>query len=85
MYSTTHTPALRIPISVALPDNDQWQYRFQIHSETSSRIYVIAQHKQKKHWGCSCPAYRTHRSCKHLKALKLPTNEIPYEPNIINE
>jgi len=35
-----------------LPDNDQWQYRFYVKSETSNRLYVIAQHKRKKHWGC---------------------------------
>jgi len=28
-----------------LPDNDQWENRFEIRSETSNRIYIIAQHK----------------------------------------
>jgi hypothetical protein len=67
---------------VALPDRAGWTNRFEIPSATSDRIYVIAQHKTKRHWGCSCPAYRTRRYCTHLKSLGLPTNERPYEPVI---
>jgi len=48
-------PTLYIPSdAITLPDNEQWQFRFEVHSETSNRVYVIAQHKTKKHWGCSC-------------------------------
>jgi len=54
--ANNNLPVLRVPQSVQLHDNDQWQNRFQIHSETSNRVYVVAQHKQKRHWGCSCPA-----------------------------
>lgn len=68
--------------TVMLPDNDQWENRFEIRSETSDRIYVIAQNIKKRHWGCSCPAYRTRRSCKHLRAIGLPENERPYEAKI---
>jgi len=73
---------LYIDPAVALPDKDQWQNRFEIRSETSNRVYIIAQHKTKKHWGCSCPAWRTRRYCKHLRAIGLPANEVPHEPQI---
>lgn len=81
--TTTRTnnalPVLRVPQSMMLPDSDQWEKRFEIHSETSNRIYVIAQNRKRRHWGCSCPAYRTRRRCKHLEEIGLPTNEVPYE------
>lgn len=64
--------------SVALPDNDQWQNRFEIKSESSRRIYIIAQNKNKKHFGCSCPGYKRYRKCKHLESIGLPTNEQPF-------
>ena len=72
-------PVLRVPQSMMLPDSDQWENRFEIHSETSNRVYVIAQNKKWRHWGCSCPAYRTRRRCKHLEEIGLPTNEVSYE------
>ncbi len=75
-------PTIRIPREVALPDNDQWENRFEIRSESSNRIYVIAQNKKKRHWGCSCPGYKIHRRCKHLETIGLPTGERPYEPRI---
>lgn len=75
-------PKLYIDEALTLPDNDQWQNRFEVRSETSSRIYTIAQHRVKKHWGCSCPSWRTRRYCKHLKAIGLPSHEEPHEPVI---
>ena len=77
-------PSLRIPQSISLPDNDQWQHRFTIESESSNRLYTIAQNKNKKHWGCSCPGYKRFRKCKHLQTMGIPTHETPYEPKIIN-
>jgi hypothetical protein len=68
-----------VPQHDRLPDNGQWQNRFEVRSETSDRIYVIAQNKDKRHWACSCPAWRVHRKCKHLAALALPAYERPYE------
>ena len=38
---TIYTP----PAALRLPDNDQWTNRFEIRSETSDRIYIIAQNK----------------------------------------
>jgi len=68
-----------------LPDNDQWKNRFEIKSESSNRIYVIAQNKSKKHWGCSCPSWRIRRTCKHLTALNLPAFEKPMEVKMIKK
>ncbi len=70
---------LHVPSHDRLPDNKLWENRFEIRSEKSNRIYVIAQNKAKRHWGCSCPRYCTTRTCKHLKALALPEHEKPYE------
>lgn len=76
-------PTIRIAARMSLPDNDQWQFRFHVKSETSNRLYTIAQHKAKKHWGCSCPGYKAHRKCKHLQAIGVPCHETPYEVNVI--
>lgn len=74
---------LHIPRSaVMLPDNDQWENRFEIRSESSSRVYVVSQNIKKRHWGCSCPSYRVRRACKHLRAIGLPENEAPYEAKL---
>ncbi len=52
-----------------LPDNTQWTNRFEIRSETSSRVYTVAQRKSDKSWGCSCPGWKSHRRCKHLNSM----------------
>lgn len=65
--------------SVALPDNGQYTNRFEIRSETSSRVYVVAQHKTSRWWACSCPGWIRTRNCKHLKALGLPAGQRPME------
>jgi uncharacterized Zn finger protein len=75
---------LRISKEMLLPDTDQWQLRFNIESESSNRLYVIAQHKTKRHWGCSCPGWKRYRNCKHLSALGIPNYETPFEVNLIN-
>lgn len=62
-----------------LPDNAVWTNRFDIKSESSDRLYRIAQNKKKRYWACSCPAWITRRSCKHLSAMGLPGNEEPFE------
>ena len=49
-----------------LPDNAQWEMRFEIRSESSNRLYIIARNKKSKKWGCSCPGYKRFRHCKHL-------------------
>ncbi len=52
---------------------DQWQNRMEIRSETSDRIYVVAQKVSDGTWGCSCPGYKSRRICKHLREMNLPT------------
>lgn len=64
---------------VRLPDLGQWTNRFEIKSQSSNRLYVVSQHKDRRHWGCSCPGWITGRKCKHLAALGLPPHEKPYE------
>ena len=54
-----------------LPENAQWKNRFEIRSESSDRVYVVAQRKTNAAWACSCPGYVFHggRECKHLRKL----------------
>lgn len=52
-----------------LPDNAQWKNRFEIKSESSNRIYTVAQRKSDNSWGCSCPGWKRHRTCKHLNTI----------------
>ena len=52
-----------------LPDNDQWTNRFKIKSESSSRLYTIAQRKSDGSWGCDCMGWKRFRHCKHLDRL----------------
>jgi len=59
--------------------NNQWINRIEIKSETSNRVYVVAQHAERRSWGCSCPGWRRHRHCKHLERLGLPSSEEPFE------
>lgn len=68
--------------SVVLPDNSQYQFRFEIRSETSNRVYVIAQHKVGRWWSCSCPGWIRHRKCKHLSAVGLPAAQRPFEATL---
>jgi hypothetical protein len=75
----SNLPEIYIPRGMTLPDSDQWQNRFEIHSESSNRVYIVAQHIKLKHWGCSCPSWRVRRYCKHLTAVGVPNNERPYE------
>jgi len=79
-----------VPISVGgnrtdahlMPDNAQWTNRFMIRSESSNKLYTIAQNKSRRYWGCNCPGWIGHRKCKHLRALGLPANEQPYEAKL---
>lgn len=72
-------PTINISQAASLPDNKEWHNRFQVESESSNRLYTIAQHKKLKHWGCSCPGWKIHRKCKHLEALGIPGNRVPFE------
>lgn len=77
---SANLPALRKPPgSIALPDNSQYTNRFEIRSESSDRIYIIAQNIKKRSWSCGCPGWKRFRHCKHLDNLGLPGHEKPYE------
>ena len=81
--ANTNLPVIRIaPGAIMLPDNGQWMNRFQVKSSSSNRLYTIAQHKDKKHWGCNCPGWLTRRKCKHLTAVGVPNGEIPFEAQL---
>lgn len=77
--SKSNLPAIVLPVrkSEMLEDNKLWKNRFEIHSESSDRVYIIAQNKEKGHMGCSCMGWRRYRTCKHLQALGLPGHEEP--------
>lgn len=52
-----------------LPDNAQWTNRIEIRSETSSRLYTVAQRRSDGSWGCGCMGWKRYRRCKHLDAI----------------
>ena len=81
----SNLPTIYINRELILPDNDQWQFRFEVKSESSDRVYIISQNKKRKHWGCSCMGYRRFRKCKHLESIGLPTHERPYEAKIVGK
>ena len=62
-----------------LPDNKCWTNRIQIKSETSNRLYIVAQNKSGRFWSCSCFGFLRHKHCKHLTTMKLPGNYKPFE------
>ena len=81
-------PILRWPnggqVKATLPDNGNWTNRFEVKSASSNRLYIIAQSKDKRHWGCSCMGWRRHRKCKHLTTVGLPCFEEPHEVQRMN-
>jgi hypothetical protein len=52
-----------------LPDNAQWTNRMQIRSESSDRLYTVAQRKSDGTIGCDCMGWIRHRTCKHTKVI----------------
>jgi hypothetical protein len=73
---------IRVPQDRRLPDNDQWTNRFQIKSESSERLYTIAQNKSGLWWGCNCPGWISKKNCKHLRSLGLPGQHQPFEATL---
>jgi hypothetical protein len=73
-------PILYIPVNGhKVADKPGWTNSVGIPSQSSDALYVIAQRKTSRGWGCSCRGWIRHRHCKHLEALRLPANERPYE------
>jgi hypothetical protein len=70
---------LRVPANERLPDNAAFTNRFYVKSGSSNLLWTIAQSKTGRWWGCNCPGWITHRTCRHLKALQLPAHQQPYE------
>ena len=70
------------PADRCLPDNATHTNRFEIKSESSERMYRVAQKKSTGSWGCSCPGWVRNRKCKHLIALGLPCYEVPFEATL---
>lgn len=79
---TSNQVTIHVDRNIMLPSNDQWENRFYIRSESSNRIYVVAQNKKSRFWGCSCPGWRSHRRCKHLESIGLPNYQRPFEAKI---
>jgi hypothetical protein len=81
--NTNSALVVRIPAgTITLPDNDQWTNRFEIHSSSSNRVYIIAQNKSGRFWGCSCFGWVRHEHCRHLDSLGLPGDHQPREARL---
>lgn len=65
-----------------LPDNQSFTNRFRIKSESSNRLYTIAQSISGRWWACECRGWISHKHCKHLDVLCLPGNYTPKEIKI---
>jgi len=66
-----------------LPDNGTHRNRMEIGSETSSRLYIVAQNNRHGvdhgRWECSCMGWKRWRKCKHLTAM-LPSLKLLEAP-----
>ena len=63
-----------------LPDNESHTNRMQIKSESSDRLYIVAQNQRGVHygrWECKCPGWIFRRNCKHLKAMAPMLDKMP--------
>jgi hypothetical protein len=63
-----------------LPDNKTHTNRMHIKSESSNRVYTVAQRKTHGdcygQWECSCMGWIRHRRCKHLRAMLPALNQL---------
>jgi hypothetical protein len=67
----------RVGQGVALPRGENHVNRVEIRSESSNRLYIVAQRVSQRadldgQWECSCPGWKTRRTCKHLTAMLPP-------------
>lgn len=71
---------------VRIADNSPgWTNSIHIRSESSDRLYKVAQRTTDGSWACSClgwitSAKRGQRTCKHLQAMLPALNSLPRQP-----
>jgi hypothetical protein len=46
MTEIKQLPYIRVDSDDRLPDNDQWENRMEVRSETSNNIYILSQNKK---------------------------------------
>jgi hypothetical protein len=73
---------VNIPEDRRLPDTNTHINRFQIKSESSNRLYTVAQNRSGLWWSCGCPGWISRKNCKHLRALGLPGQHQPFEATL---
>jgi hypothetical protein len=72
-----------------MPDNDQWINRFTVPSTSKpGTVYVVAQRRTDKSWGCGCWSWKRRRRCKHLdrvlaRLAKLAEQVREFDPAIV--
>ncbi len=40
-------------------DSDHFTNRYEVRSASSGKLYLISQHKELRHWCCSCTGWKT--------------------------
>lgn len=76
-------PEIEIPIGgELLPDTKVWINRFTVPSDSTNSEYIIAQHRTRRFWACSCRGFTSHQKCKHLMRMGLPIHMESYEARI---
>jgi len=66
---------------VLLDDKPGWQHTMGVRSESSDRLYRVAQRRTDGVWGCNCPAWISAKGspkppCKHLRPMLPALNRI---------
>ena len=62
--------ARRLGHALASPsENATHEHRINVHSGSSSRVYIVARRKSSGSWECSCMGWIRHRHCKHLDVM----------------
>lgn len=65
-----------------LPDTNVWINRFTVPSDSSNSEYIVAQHRTRRFWACSCKGFTGHQKCKHLMRQGLPIKMEPFEARV---
>lgn len=68
-----------------LEETKTHRHRMEINSQSSDRVYTVAQAKASGEWQCSCPGWKfkragRERSCKHLRAMMPLLKELDTKP-----